>query len=138
MVRSGGSNFRRKVIARFDSLPTNKYVRIPKLQAWEKAGLSNDSKRVLNIKSAHNLSSGYAFLLCVGGNVMTECSKVYLVVANTYQSSWGAEIEVFMTTGSKDLANKELEKVKNEYSGAEVIEMNIDVPDRKYLGGYYE
>lgn len=69
---------------------------------------------------------------------MTEHSKVYLVVADTYQDSWGTEIEVFMTTGSKDLANEELERVKNEYSGAEVIEMNIDVPCRKYLGGYYE
>lgn len=69
---------------------------------------------------------------------MEENNKVYLVVADTYVGSWGAEIEVFMTTGSKDLAKEELERVKNEYSGAEIIEMNIDVPCRKYLGGYYE
>lgn len=69
---------------------------------------------------------------------MEENNKVYLVVADTWDYAYGAEIFVFMATMNLELAQAELDRVKEEYSSAEIIVMDKDKPDRTYLGGYYE
>lgn len=69
---------------------------------------------------------------------MEENNKVYLVVADTYVGSWGAEIEVFMVTESLALSHEKLNRVKDKYRSAEIVEMNMGKSDRTFLGGYYE
>lgn len=69
---------------------------------------------------------------------MAEHSKVYLVIADTWEYAYGSEMWVFMATMNLELAQAELERVKEEQSRAEIIVMDKDVSDKTYLGGYHE
>ena len=69
---------------------------------------------------------------------MEENNKVYLVVADKWDYAYGAEIFVFMATMNLELAQAELDRVKEEYSCAEIVVMDKDKSDETYLGGYYE
>ena len=69
---------------------------------------------------------------------MKKNSKVYLVVADTWEYAYGSEMWVFMATTNLELAQAELERIKEEHSRAEIIVMDKDISDKTYLGGYCE
>lgn len=69
---------------------------------------------------------------------MAERSKIFLVVADAWEYAYGSEMWVFMATMNLELAQAELERVKEEHSCAEIIVMDKDVSDKTYLGGYHE
>lgn len=69
---------------------------------------------------------------------------LYLIGADTYNSSYGAEINVFGIFDTEEQANKVLKKKYNEYK-KEGIEISLFVKQlflnkatEEYLGGYIE
>lgn len=65
--------------------------------------------------------------------------KLYVISADTYENSYGAEISIFGVYSSLDLAEnaiKELSK-KNDYL-YKIDEIMLNEINEIYLGGYFE
>jgi hypothetical protein len=64
--------------------------------------------------------------------------KLYVVTADTYRESWGADIELLRVTDNEDDARDSVKYAKSKkwYPNVETIELNK--PTRRYLGGYCE
>lgn len=69
---------------------------------------------------------------------------LYLIGADTYNSSYGADINVFGIFDTEEQANKILEKKYNEYKkeGIEISpfvkQLILNKATEEYLGGYIE
>lgn len=66
--------------------------------------------------------------------------KLYVVSADTYESSYGCDISIFGIYDSQEHAEnaiKELEK-KNDHIRYSTDEMTLNETQEVYLGGYYE
>lgn len=64
--------------------------------------------------------------------------KLYVISANTYEDSWGAQISIFGVFDDEHVhsALEELEKKYNYFF--EVNEINLNERNETYLGGYFE
>lgn len=64
--------------------------------------------------------------------------KLYVVTANTYTDSWGADIELLRISDNEEQANESIEYAKSKgwFHRLQIIELNK--PTRRYLGGYIE
>lgn len=69
---------------------------------------------------------------------------LYLIGADTYNSSYGADINVFGIFDTEEQANKVLEKKYKEYKkeGIEISpfvkQLSLNKATEEYLGGYIE
>ena len=66
--------------------------------------------------------------------------KLYVVSADSYESSYGCDISIFGIYSSNEQAEnaiKELNK-KNDHIRYNIDEMNLNETKEVYLGGYYE
>lgn len=63
--------------------------------------------------------------------------KVYVLVEDTYDESWGLEIELFGVFSTEEKAKKQANKMKLDCYY--IHQVNIDeIGKRICLGGYYE
>ena len=63
--------------------------------------------------------------------------KVYALISNTYDGSWGAEIELFGVFSTEEKAKKQADEMKLDY--CDICQIEIDeIRNRIYLGGYIE
>lgn len=64
--------------------------------------------------------------------------KLYVISANTYEGSWGAEINIFGVYDEEHVqrAFEELEEKYNYFF--KVDEINLNERSKTYLGGYFE
>lgn len=64
--------------------------------------------------------------------------KLYVVTANTYNDGYGAVIELLRVADNLDDAMESVEYAKSKgwYASMEVLSLNV--PTRRYLGGYIE
>ena len=64
--------------------------------------------------------------------------KLYVISANTYESSWGAQISIFGVFDEEHVHDA-LEELQKEYDYFfETHEVNLNERDETYLGGYFE
>ena len=64
--------------------------------------------------------------------------KLYVISANTYESSWGAQISIFGVFDEAHVYGA-LEELEKEYDYFfEAHEVNLNERDETYLGGYFE
>lgn len=64
--------------------------------------------------------------------------KLYVISANTYENSWGAEINIFGVYDEEHVQSA-LEELEKEYDYFfETQEINLNERDETYLGGYFE
>lgn len=64
--------------------------------------------------------------------------KVYVVTADTYQGSWGTDVNLFLVTESKEDAETECVRLREQGYFPEITEVTLNEATRKYLGGYIE
>ena len=64
--------------------------------------------------------------------------KIYVISANTYEGSWGAQISIFGVF-DEDHVHDALEELQKEYDYFfETNEVNLNECNETYLGGYFE
>lgn len=64
--------------------------------------------------------------------------KLYVISANTYEGSWGAQISIFSVFDDEHV-HSALEELEKEYDYFfETQEINLNERDETYLGGYFE
>jgi hypothetical protein len=64
--------------------------------------------------------------------------KLYVISANTYEDSWGAEINIFGVYDEEHV-QRALEELEEKYSYFfKVDEINLNEHSKTYLGGYFE
>lgn len=64
--------------------------------------------------------------------------KLYVISANTYEDSWGAQISIFGVYDEEHV-HSALEELEKEYDYFfETNEVNLNERDETYLGGYFE
>lgn len=70
--------------------------------------------------------------------MQAENKKVYVVTADTYVGSWGTDINLFIVTESKEDAETECGRLREQEYFPEITEVTLNEATRKYLGGYIE
>lgn len=64
--------------------------------------------------------------------------KLYVISANTYEGSWGAETNIFGVYDEEHV-QKALEELEEKYNYFfKVDEINLNESSKTYLGGYFE
>lgn len=66
-------------------------------------------------------------------------NDVYVVTADTYEDSYGAEITLFGVFDTEEKAKQRVENLarKNKFA-FRITEVNLNKGVEEYLGGYYE
>lgn len=64
--------------------------------------------------------------------------KLYIVTANTYEGSYGAEIELLQVTDNEADALKNKKYAESKGWTVTINAAELNKPTRKYLGGYIE
>ena len=66
--------------------------------------------------------------------------KLYVVSADTYESSYGCDISIFGIYNSNEQAKNAIQELnkKNNHIRYSIDEMNLNETKEVYLGGYYE
>ena len=64
--------------------------------------------------------------------------NLYIVTANTYADSYGAEIELLRVADNEADANESVEYAKSKGWNPTIAIEELNKPTRKYLGGYVE
>lgn len=67
-----------------------------------------------------------------------EDRTVYVVYADTYEGSWGAEIEILGIADNNEDKDRIVAKAKDSRLLSKVAVVNLNKYCRTYLGGYYE
>lgn len=65
-------------------------------------------------------------------------NKVILIYADTYDDSYGCEIEIFGIATDKEKKKEICQEVKKQGFRPKCITIPLDTYCRKYLGGFYE
>ena len=69
---------------------------------------------------------------------MNKDKIIYVVTADTYQDSYGAEISLFLVTDQKQKADEKLVELNVKGYYPKIRTVNLDEDTDIYLGGYIE
>ena len=69
---------------------------------------------------------------------MNKDKIIYVVTADTYQDSYGAEISLFLVTDQKQKADEKLVELNVKGYYPKIHTVNLDEDTDIYLGGYIE
>ena len=69
---------------------------------------------------------------------MNKDKIIYIVTADTYQDSYGAEISLFLVTDQKQKADEKLVELNAKGYYPKIRTVNLDEDTDIYLGGYIE